>query len=105
MNHNVLILAGDGIGPEIMAQAEKVLATLVRGYGLDISVEHALVGGAAYDDCGTPLPGQTLQLALASDAVLFGSVGGPKWMGWRVIYGLSAVRCCPCVRNLPCLPT
>ena len=81
MNHNVLILAGDGIGPEIMAQAEKVLAALVRGYGLDISIEHALVGGAAYDDCGTPLPEQTLQLALASDAVLFGSVGGPKWDG------------------------
>ena len=81
MSHKVLILAGDGIGPDIMREAEKVLAALVAQYGLDISVEHALVGGAAYDDCGSPLPGQTLQLALASDAVLFGAVGGPKWDG------------------------
>ena len=81
MSHNILILAGDGIGPEIMAQAEKVLAVLARDYGLDITLEHALVGGAAYDDCGTPLPAQTLQLAKASDAVLFGAVGGPKWDG------------------------
>ena len=81
MSHKVLILAGDGIGPDIMREAEKVLAALVAEYGLDITVEHALVGGAAYDDCGTPLPGQTLQLALASDAVLFGAVGGPKWDG------------------------
>ena len=81
MNHNILVLAGDGIGPEIMAQAEKVLAALARGYGLDVTIEHALVGGAAYDDCGTPLPEQTLRLAKASDAVLFGAVGGPKWDG------------------------
>ena len=79
MSHDVLILAGDGIGPEIMVEAEKVLNALVRDYGLDISVEHALVGGAAYDDCGAPLPQPTLGLALASDAVLLGAVGGPKW--------------------------
>ena len=81
MSQNVLILAGDGIGPEIMAEAQKVLAALVRDYGLDISLENALVGGAAYDDCGTPLPRQTLEMARASDAVLFGAVGGPKWDG------------------------
>ena len=81
MSHNILVLAGDGIGPEIMVQAEKVLAALARDYGLDITVEHALVGGAAFDDCGTPLPEQTLELARASDAVLFGAVGGPKWDG------------------------
>ncbi len=79
MSNNVLVLAGDGIGPEIMAEAEKVLAALVREYGLDITIEQALVGGAAYDECGAPLPEQTLQMALASDAVLFGAVGGPKW--------------------------
>ena len=81
MSHNVLVLAGDGIGPEIMAEAEKVLAALVRDYGLDISLENALVGGAAYDDCGSPLPEETLQKALVCDAVLFGAVGGPKWDG------------------------
>ena len=61
MSHNVLVLAGDGIGPEIMAEAEKVLACLIRDYGLDITLDHALVGGAAYDDCGTPLPEETLE--------------------------------------------
>ncbi len=81
MSHNILILAGDGIGPEIMAQAEKVLAALARDHGLDITIEHALVGGAAYDDCGTPLPESTLRMAKASDAVLFGAVGGPQWDG------------------------
>ena len=81
MSHNVLVLAGDGIGPEIMVEAEKVLACLTRYHGLEISMDHALVGGAAYDDCGSPLPEQTLQKALACDAVLFGAVGGPKWDG------------------------
>ena len=81
MSHKILILAGDGIGPEIMAEAEKVLACLIRDYGLDITLAHALVGGAAYDDCGSPLPEETLQKALACDAVLFGAVGGPKWDG------------------------
>ena len=81
MSHKILILAGDGIGPEIMAQAEKALTLLRQEAGLDISIERALVGGAAYDDCGAPLPDATLQLALAADAVLFGAVGGPKWDG------------------------
>ena len=81
MGQNVLIMAGDGIGPEIMAEAEKVLACLTRDYGLDIDLDHALVGGAAYDDCGTPLPEETLQKALVCDAILFGAVGGPKWDG------------------------
>ena len=79
MGNKVLILAGDGIGPEIMAEAEKVLAALIREHGLAVSIEHALVGGAAYDEYGDPLPGQTLQAALDSDAVLLAAVGGPKW--------------------------
>ena len=79
MSHKILILAGDGIGPEIMAQAEKALALLGQDAELDLSIERALAGGAAYDDCGSPLPETTLQLALDADAVLFGAVGGPKW--------------------------
>ena len=74
----IAVLAGDGIGPEIMAEALKVLDVLRRG-GLKIETESALVGGAAYDVHGHPLPAATLQLAQQSDAVLFGAVGGPKY--------------------------
>ncbi len=78
MSHKVLVLAGDGIGPEIMAEAVNVLESL-RSDGLQIEIEHGLVGGAAYDAAGTPLPEDTLRLARAADAVLLGAVGGPKW--------------------------
>ena len=73
----IAILAGDGIGPEIMSEALKVLDVLRRD-GLKVETESGLVGGAAYDVFGHPLPPVTLTLALQSDAVLFGSVGSPK---------------------------
>jgi 3-isopropylmalate dehydrogenase len=74
----ITILPGDGIGPEIMAEAIKVLDVL-RNDGLKIETETALVGGAAYDAFGHPLPEATLKLAQQADAVLFGSVGGPQY--------------------------
>jgi 3-isopropylmalate dehydrogenase len=74
----ITILSGDGIGPEIMAEAIKVLDVL-RNDGLKIETETALVGGAAYDAFGHPLPEATLKLAQQADAVLFGSVGGPQY--------------------------
>jgi 3-isopropylmalate dehydrogenase len=73
----IAILAGDGIGPEIMSEALKVLDVL-RSDGLKVETESALVGGAAYDAFGHPLPPATLALTKLSDAVLFGSVGSPK---------------------------
>jgi len=73
------ILPGDGIGPEIVAEAEKVLQCLQRHFGLNVEMEHALVGGAAIDATGGPLPQATLALAKAADAVLLGAVGGYKW--------------------------
>ncbi|WP_058554196.1 3-isopropylmalate dehydrogenase [Thiohalocapsa sp. ML1] len=79
MSKTILILPGDGIGPEIVAEAVKVLACLKQDFGLDIELTDGLVGGAAYDAHGHPLPEQTLALARASDAVLLGAVGGPKW--------------------------
>lgn len=79
MSKNILILPGDGIGPEIVTEAEKVLNVLQSAYGLDIVIEHALIGGSAVDATGKPLPDETLALAEASDAVLLGAVGGPKW--------------------------
>ncbi|MCF7994401.1 MAG: 3-isopropylmalate dehydrogenase, partial [Chromatiaceae bacterium] len=79
MTKKILILPGDGIGPEIVAEAVKLLDCLRADFGLEIETETALVGGAAYDDCGSPLPESTLDLAKAADAVLLGAVGGPKW--------------------------
>ncbi|MGH8751127.1 MAG: 3-isopropylmalate dehydrogenase [Burkholderiales bacterium] len=74
----IAVLPGDGIGPEIIAQAVKVLERLKRD-GLNIEMEYAAVGGAAYDASGDPLPQATLNLAQESDAVLFGAVGGPQY--------------------------
>lgn len=77
--HTVAILPGDGIGPEIVAEAVKVLDTLQVGHGLSITLEHAPVGGAGYEAAGKPLPDATLALARSADAILLGSVGGPQW--------------------------
>jgi len=79
MSKNILILPGDGIGQEIVAEAVKVLDCLKKDFGLKIETEQALVGGAAYDDCGTPLPESTLKLAKQADSLLLGAVGGYKW--------------------------
>lgn len=77
--NNVLLLPGDGIGPEVIAEAKKVLLHLQSEYGLNIELEEALIGGSAYDDAKDPLPDATLELAKQSDAILLGAVGGPKY--------------------------
>ncbi|MBF0256810.1 MAG: 3-isopropylmalate dehydrogenase, partial [Gammaproteobacteria bacterium] len=79
MTKKILVLPGDGIGPEIVAEAVKVLEALRQRHGLDVELEHGLVGGAAIDATGGPLPAETLERAKAADAVLLGAVGGPKW--------------------------
>ena len=79
MTRNLLVLPGDGIGPEIVAEAMKVLEALRAGAGLDVRVEYDLIGGAAIDATGGPLPASVLEKARAADAVLLGAVGGPKW--------------------------
>ncbi|MFQ3788178.1 3-isopropylmalate dehydrogenase [Halomonas sp. A29] len=78
MTRKILVLPGDGIGPEITAQASRILAAC-QARGLDIDIEEGLVGGSAYDEHGEPLPGVTLEKAKAADAILLGAVGGPKW--------------------------
>lgn len=78
MTKEIAVLAGDGIGPEIVAEAVKVLEVL-RAEGLQIELRQAPVGGAAYDLHGDSLPEETLLLAKSADAVLLGAVGGPKW--------------------------
>jgi 3-isopropylmalate dehydrogenase len=78
-NCKVLVLAGDGIGPEIMRQVTRVIEFFDRRHIASFALSEGLVGGAAYDACGSPLSDDTLAQALVSDAVLFGAVGGPKW--------------------------
>lgn len=79
MSKKLLILPGDGIGPEIVAEAVKVISVLQIDFGLGVEIEQAMVGGEAYDAQGHPLPETTLQLARQSDAVLLGAVGGPQY--------------------------
>jgi 3-isopropylmalate dehydrogenase len=75
----ILVLPGDGIGPEIVDEALRVLRAAQQRFDLDIELDQALVGGAAYDAEGDPLPENTLAKARAADAILFGAIGGPKW--------------------------
>ncbi|OGI46809.1 MAG: 3-isopropylmalate dehydrogenase [Candidatus Muproteobacteria bacterium RBG_16_65_34] len=79
MTKKIAVLPGDGIGPEVTAEAVKVLERLRRDFGLKIELETAPVGGAAYDLHKHPLPDSTLTLARAADAVLLGAVGGPQY--------------------------
>ena len=78
-NRKILVLPGDGIGPEIMREVMRVIEFFDRRHIASFEVNEGLVGGSAYDASGTPLTDETLAQAQASDAVLFGSVGGPKW--------------------------
>ena len=78
-SYKVCCLPGDGIGPEIIAEGKKVLAAVGAKAGVEFACEDALIGGAAIDATGDPLPDATLEAAKASDAVLLASVGGPKW--------------------------
>ncbi|MBN6711377.1 3-isopropylmalate dehydrogenase [Haemophilus haemoglobinophilus] len=77
--YNIAILPGDGIGPEVMAEAIKVLDVVQQKYNFKLNYRTFDVGGAAIDKHGTPLPAETLAGCESADAVLFGSVGGPKW--------------------------
>ncbi len=93
---NVVLLSGDGIGPEIMAEASRVLDRVNVQFSLGLNTEHCLIGGAAIDTTGEPLPDETLVKAKQSDAVLLGAVGGPKWdalpMDKRPEKGLLKIR-------------
>lgn len=75
----IAVISGDGIGPEVMVEAEKVLKKVEALFGYRFQTEHALFGGIAIDQKGTPLPQETLEVCQKADAVLLGAVGGPKW--------------------------
>jgi len=96
MTKKILLLPGDGIGPEIVAEAEKVLRLIDQKFNLNYQLESALLGGGAIDATGGPAPEETLQKAKAADAILLGAVGGPKWesleMAIRPEKGLLKIR-------------
>ncbi len=79
MSYNIAVLSGDHIGPEVMKEAVKVLDAVAASEGFSLNYTEALIGGAAIDATGGPLPAETLELCKKSGAVLLGSVGGPKW--------------------------
>ncbi len=79
MQATIVVLAGDGIGPEVTNEAKKVLNAVAHKFGHSIAFDHHLMGGCAIDAHGTSLPDETVQASLTADAVLLGAVGGPKW--------------------------
>jgi 3-isopropylmalate dehydrogenase len=104
MKKRIAVLAGDGIGPEIMKEGLKVLDVVAKKFGHTFEYKEALVGGCAYDKHGHPLPDETKKICDNADAIYFGAVGGPKWeslpadltpergalLPLRAIYGLFA---------------
>jgi 3-isopropylmalate dehydrogenase len=79
MHKNIAVLAGDGIGPEIITEAIKVLQAVAKKYHHSFTYEHALMGAVAIDETGNPLPDKTLEVCKSSDAILFGAIGDPKY--------------------------
>lgn len=97
MKKNIAVLAGDGIGPEIMEQALKTMKAIENKFGHEFVFTSALMGACAIDACGNPYPEETHELCLRSDAVLFGAIGDPKYdnnpkAGVRPEQGLLAMR-------------
>ena len=79
MKKHICVMPGDGIGPEIVAEALRVLDAAAKKFGHEFSTENALIGGSAIDATGVPLPDSTIEACKKADAVLLGAVGGPKW--------------------------
>ena len=77
--YKIAVLPGDGIGVEIVPEAVKALQSIALRFGHEFEFSEALIGGAAYDAVGHPLPAETLDTCRRSDAVLLGAIGGPKW--------------------------
>jgi len=94
--YRIAVLAGDGIGPEVTGEAVRVLEAVGKRSGVGFAFTPALIGGAAIDATGGPLPKETLELCRASQAILFGAVGGPKWdhlpQEQKAERGLLAIR-------------
>ena len=79
MNFSITVLPGDGIGPEVISEAVKVMNAVGNRFGHTFNTTYGRVGGNAIDDFGTPLPDETVEMCRDTDGILFGAVGGPKW--------------------------
>ena len=79
MKKKLLILAGDGIGPEVMNEVKKIIVWFNKNKSSDFDITEELAGGISFDKHGTPITDKVMEIAMASDAVLLGAVGGPKW--------------------------
>ena len=79
MTYSIAVLPGDGVGPEVTAEAVKVMAAVGHRFGHSFDLHHGRIGGNAIDEFGTPLPDETVTVCRDADAILFGAVGGPKW--------------------------
>src|SRR5215218_2918450 len=79
MNKKIAVIKGDGIGPEVTAQAERVLEAVAEQFGHQFDYSYGLMGAIAIDKTGDPLPQQTIDICKDSDAVLFGAIGNPKY--------------------------
>src|SRR5689334_20966767 len=79
MNKNIAVILGDGIGPEVTKQSIKVLDAIAERYGHEFHYQYGLMGADAIDKTGNPLPDETLDICLDSDAILFGAIGHPKY--------------------------
>src|SRR5260221_3071306 len=77
--YSIALLPGDGIGPEVIAQARRVLDAIADASGVSFTFSEGLIGGAAIDATGSALPSETVAMCRGADAVLLGAVGGPKW--------------------------
>ena len=104
MQKTICLLPGDGIGPEIVAEAVKVLRAVEKKFGHSFTMTEALLGGAAIDAVGVPLPDATVEACKAADAVFLGAVGGPKWD--TIDPAIRPERACSAsVRPSACSPT
>ena len=92
----ILLIQGDGIGPEVVLQTKKIIDFFNKNTDKKFETENALLGGIAFDEKGTPFPQETLNLAKEADATLLGAVGGPKWENLEYKYrperGLLGIR-------------
>ena len=103
--YHIAVLPGDGIGPEVMAQARKVLDAVRQRFDIRITTAEYDVGGIAIDRHGSPLPPATVAGCEQADAILFGSVGGPKWEHLPPPSSRNAARCCRCASTSNCSAT
>jgi 3-isopropylmalate dehydrogenase len=90
-SYKITVIRGDGVGPEVIDEAIKVLDAVSHIKGFELQYEEALMGGIAYDIKGEPLPKETVEKAKSSDAVLFGAIGGEKWDFLPKNYGQKLV--------------